>query len=110
MTIREQDDLPYRTAGSVQNKNVPVTKNEENYDTLRIVKELLDLRIEGLYRDFNAFGVLNLAESTKARAAEELLLQIEAKKIAYDVLIEAVQALETALQGVKQNYNKRNTI
>lgn len=108
MAVREQDDLPYRSAGAIGSSPSVVTKNEENYDTLKIVSSIISERLENLYKDFNAFEVLSIkAGGPRTMALEELLLQIESKKIAYDILTEAYQAVETAIQGANKNYNQR---
>lgn len=111
MPTREQDDLPYRSAvpQGIVSSNKGTTTNEQNYDTLKNVLKTLDTRIEGLYKDFNAFDVVGLLQSSELDDAQKkLLVQILAKQQAYDVLIEAREAINSVLITADQKYKQRS--
>lgn len=106
MPVREQDDLPYRspvTAASAPASTSSV--NEENYNTLKIVRALLEESMAGLYKDFNAFSILSQEDTDKAAA--NLLRQIEAKQIAFDILSPVLDAVDNAVQAVDSKYKQR---
>lgn len=106
MSVREQDDLPYRspvTQGTAQSPST--TANETNYDTLKIVRELLADSLEDLYKNFNAFDVLK--SETKDKAVDNLLRQIEGKQIAYDILSPVLEGVDNAIKVVDDKYKAR---
>ncbi len=108
MPTREgaDNDLPYRTPMTAIVSTTPVSsKNEDNYDTLKIVQKLFRDSLDGLYRDFNAFDVLN--GKPPSAAAENLLRQIQAKQIAYDLLSPVLEAVDSAIQTVDDKYKQR---
>jgi hypothetical protein len=79
--------------------------NEANYDTLQIVSKLLTDSMNGLYKDFNAFDILK--EGDTFAAAGNLLRQVEAKQMAYDILSPALEAVDNAIKLIDQKYKQR---
>lgn len=106
MPQREQDDLPYRSPVTAVNTPAPVSDtNVANYDTLAIARRLLVDGIDGLYKDFNAFDILK--DKPTAEAAENLLRQVEAKQMAFDILSPVLEAVDNAIKGVDEKYKQR---
>jgi len=103
----DRADLPVRSpvtplGGFVRRDND--AKNEENYDTLRIVEKILGDSLEALYKDFNAFNILK--DQSKKGAAESLLRQIEGKQAAYDILRPTYDAVTEAIRRVNNKHKQ----
>lgn len=104
MPYREQDNLPYSTPGTLQRSAEPTSQNEQEFSTLKIVGNILNDALAGLSRDFNAFDVLKDAD--RAKAADNMLRQVEAKQMAYDILLPCVEAVTSAIQIVDSKYKQ----
>lgn len=104
MPQREQDDTPYFTPGVLETGPETTTKDQQEYSTLKIVGNMLLEARNGLSKDFNAFDILKEADTTTA--AENLLRQVEAKQIAYDILDPVVEAVISAIQKIDVNYKQ----
>lgn len=82
-----------------------VTKDEEDYSTLRAVRNTLAEAIEGLYKDFNAFEVLGTDVTRDAK--DKMLRSIESKKMVYDILAPLLETIDGAIQGVDSKYKEQ---
>lgn len=105
MPTREQDDLPYRSPVTARQVPTPTSVDEQDFSTLKIVRGILSEAVNGLYKDFNAFDILK--DQTPETAARNLLRQVEAKQIAYDTLSPLLDAVDTAMKNVDNNYKER---
>jgi hypothetical protein len=81
------------------------TTDEENYDTLKSVRNILQEAVQGLYKDFNGFNVLK--DTNKKQALENLLFQVEGKQAAYDILAPILESIISAMQTVDNKYKQR---
>lgn len=102
MAQREQDDLPYMSVVPKGKLPIVTTSNEQDYSTLKIVRAQFESSLEELYANFNAFDVLIHANPDEA--AKNLLRQVEAKQIAYDILSPLLDAMVTAIDGLENKY------
>lgn len=106
MPQRDQDDIPYRgIVTSPASAPAVSSTNEANYDTLQIARKLLQDGIDGLYKDFNAFDILKAEDKEKASA--NLLRQVEAKQMAFDILSPVLEAVDNAVKLVDEKYKQR---
>lgn len=81
------------------------TPDEINYDTLRSVGKILQAAVDGLYKDFNAFSLLEGTDTT--RAARDLYRQVAGKQVAYDILAPVLESVISAITVVDDNYKQR---
>lgn len=96
------EDIEYRTAGFrplPAPEDIP-TKDEIDYSTLSEVEGYLTEAMGGLYKDFNAF---ELSDKT----SDEVVLEIQARKVAYNLLLPAIQSVQTAIERVKASRKER---
>lgn len=110
MAIREGNDngLPYRSPVTGTGKAyVPVSTDEEKYDTLKAVESLFASAIEGLYKEFNAFDVLK--DGTTPETIDKMMRQIAGNQIAYDICAPLLEAVQTAIRGADNRHIERNT-
>lgn len=104
MPNREQDETPYFTPGILDTAAPATPTDEVEFSTLKTVAKELNNSMAALYGDFNAFDILKEADSDKA--ASNLLRQVEAKQIAYDILFPAVDAINGAIQKIDAKYKQ----
>lgn len=104
MPQRDQDETPYFTPGTAPGRAEKHPVDEQQYSTLKMVGGMLTDALDGLSKDFNAFDVLTKEDRTKA--ADNLLRQVEAKQMAYDILLPAVEAVVSAIQKIDVNYKQ----
>src|SRR4051812_10916192 len=104
MAEREQDDLPYRSPVHTPGVKSVVSKNEQEYSTLKIVRSTLAATVEGLYKEFNAFEVLKNADAEMA--ASNLLRQVEVKQGVYDIVSPLLEAVDNAMRVVDDKYKE----
>lgn len=97
-------ELPYLSPVT-QPEAPKVTTNEENYDTLKVVYKELQAGIAGLFKDFNAF---KLAKGVgKGISGDDVMLQIAARQIAYEMLLPHFEAVKTAIEKVDKDFVRR---
>lgn len=106
------DDLPYRNSAIAHTylpgRDQPSSADEREFSTLKAVREQIARRIEGLYKDFNAFDILKLLESPKIEDAQrKLLVQVMGKQEAYDILAEALEVIDTTMQTINIKYREK---
>lgn len=108
MAIREGNDnqLPYRTPVTPAAATTPFTKDEQEYDTLQIVRKIFGEAIDGLYKEFNAFDVLS--DGTDQEVRDKMMRQIAGNQIAYDILSPLKERMDNAIIKVDENYKQRN--
>lgn len=102
MPRRDSEPIPYRSA--IPEDIIPKRKwghDDANQDTLKVVLEALEQAMEALYKDFNAFDVLE--GKSKKEAAEALLRSIEAKQLAFDILTPLYETVKSAIHHVEKN-------
>ena len=104
--LREQNDLPYRSPVTASQPNPTYSKNEEQYDTLQVVRKYLKDSLDGLSRDFNLFDVLS--EGTDEAKKNQMMRQIAGNQIAFSILTTCLDAVEGAIKSADDNYKKRN--
>lgn len=103
MPPNNDESIPYRSPVTAPTTNDAVDRDAEEFSTLEDVKKTLDQAVEALSKDFNAFDILKLLESpTLDEAARKLLVQIEGKQIAYDILMPLQSTIDSAIQNVVQ--------
>lgn len=105
MPQREQDGLPYRSPVTAQTNPNPVTRDEEQYDTLKNVFKILEDETARLYTDFNAFTILK--DKHPDEKAALLLHDIEVRQGIYDVLAPLVERLGNAIATADSNFRRR---
>ena len=100
------EDIPYRTAVPLPpDASQASSRDEDNYDTLKLIQKGLVDAIDGLYKDFNAFEVLKDADNRTASQA--LMRNIAAKQEAYDILVPLLESVNSAVNSVDNKYKKR---
>lgn len=113
MSVKEgnNDGFDYRSPVTQSQPKPKYSQDEANVDTLQRVMDTLDLQINGLYKDFNAFDIIALLDNSDSLSAaqQKLMIQILGKQNAYDVLVEARTAVESAIGRANLNYTKRNS-
>lgn len=103
MPPSNDESIPYRAPVTAPTTNDAADRDEEEFSTLEDVKKTLDQALEALYKDFNAFDILKLLGSPKLDdAARKLLVQIEAKQVAFDILMPLQSTIDSAIQNVVQ--------
>lgn len=85
---------------------MPVTTNEQNYDTLKAVRSLMASALDGLYKEFNAFDVLG--DGTDEAIKDKMVRKIAGNQTAYDIIAPLLDAVDTAIQGADNNFLERN--
>lgn len=99
----DRDDPPYRTPAIEQQATTPAnSKDAENYNTLRLLQKDLSERVAALGKDFNAFNVLG--EGTTEEKKDNMMLQIAGMQIAYDILVPALDAVNSAVALVDNQF------
>lgn len=106
MPLREQENLPYRTPGTGPVGVGKVSANEEDYSTAVAVRDILKEALTGLFKDFNAFDILK--DEGREKAADNLLRQVEAKQMAFDILSPTFEAIDNAVKAVDEKWKQRN--
>lgn len=103
----DNEGLPYRTGVGAMNPTPqrPVSKDEEDYGTLKSVQATLQAAVDGLYKDFNAFTLLKGA--TKEEARDHLVAQIEANQIAFAVLSPVLESVNSAINVVDTKHKEQ---
>lgn len=113
MAIREGNDdgFGYRSPVTQAAPKPQYSQDEANINTLQNVLIILDAQIAGLSKDFNAFDILKLMENsdTLSAAQQKLMVQILGKQNAYDILMEAREAIDGAINRANTNYQQRNS-
>lgn len=101
------DEAPYRsfTPLTIIPKATSSADDENQFSTLVLARDELATSIEGLYKDFNAFSVLKDTDITIAR--DNLLRQIEAKQIAYDILVPILDTLDSTILAINEKWKSR---
>lgn len=108
MPRRDKEAVPFlNSAAEFMAGVMPVnrvTKDEENYDTLKAIYLVLAESVEALYKDFNAF---KLPEGVpKTTALYNLMVQIDGKQQAYDILAPLAESAKQALDLVDNKYKE----
>lgn len=99
------DELDYRTPLATRPAPQQVSStDEQNYDTIKIVYEQFRREYNGLYKDFNAFKLLENA--TDAEARDTILRKIAGKQEAYDILEPLMTMLEGTLDDINAKYKE----
>ncbi len=108
MSIREGNDnsLPYRSPVTPAAADIPYTQDEQDYNTLKFVQNILAETIDGLYKEFNAFDVLSDGTDTEKR--DKMMRQIAGNQIAYDILSPVKERIDNAITTADSNFNQRN--
>lgn len=109
MSLRDGEGIPmFGSAAQVHRGFVPdkkVTRDEEDYHTVIQVRDELRQAVHGLYADFNAF---KLTENVpKTTAIFDMIKQIEAKQMAYDILLPCLEAIESAVKIIDEKYKEK---
>lgn len=78
--------------------------NAANYDTLKIVEKILGEQLEALYKDFNAFDILE--GKPEAEAAANLLRQIDGKQLAYSLVKPSYDAVVEAIRRIDNKHKQ----
>lgn len=102
------DDLPYRSSAPAHvlpTTQQPSSVDEGEFSTLKVVRDTLAEGVEGLYKDFNAFDLLKTGKKTEA--AYDLIVQIESKKIAYDILAPLLETVVSTMESINAKYRQR---
>jgi hypothetical protein len=81
------------------------TVNEQNYNTLKVIQNILDDAIAALSKDFNLFDVLS--EGTDEAKKDHMMRLIAGKQIAFDTLSPVKQAVDTAIGTVDNKYKEQ---
>lgn len=106
--LRDQENVPYFNSATESLLAVSpvtrVTKDEEQYSTLKSIHIVLKDAVAALYLDFNAFKVTSGVPKTTA--LYELQRQIDGKQLAYDILAPALQAVESSIQSIDSKYKE----
>lgn len=108
MSLRDGEGIPmFGSAAQVHRGFVPdkhVTADEANYPIVLRVRDDLQQAVHGLYADFNAF---KLTENVpKTTAIFDMMKQIEAKQIAYDILSPLLEAIESTVKIIDDKYKE----
>lgn len=98
--------MGYRTALTPQGSSVPVSTDEQDYNTLKAVKKILDDGIDGLSKDFNLFDVLS--EGTDEAKKDHMMRLIAGKQIAFDLLAPLQERIASAMANADDNFKTRN--
>lgn len=106
MSLREQDNLPYRSPVTSVSKPSQVTSDEQDYNTLQAVRGILDASIKELYQDFNAFDTH--PDKLPHDAATMLLREIEAKQLVFNILSPLLERVNNAMRGADDMFKQRN--
>lgn len=106
MGARDTEDMGYRTALTPKGSIVPVTSDEQDYTTLKAIRELLQESVDGLSKDFNLFDVLS--EGTDDAKRDHMMRLIAGKQIAFDILSPLLERVVSAMATADDNYVKRN--
>lgn len=87
----------YRSSISKRDaKPTPSISDEGDYSTLLTLKDSLDYFVKSLYNDFNAF------DSANTMTAEELLVEVKARKLAYQMILPLQNLVTTKVEEVKR--------
>jgi len=94
------DGLSYRSAVRPNFADEPKSsvKDEQDYSTLKAVQGILDQNLFDLEKNFNTFAVLNRPD--KEQAAKDLLVDIEARQLAYSIIANVKEAVDSAISRV----------
>lgn len=92
------EEIPYLSSGRSGASTNVSERDERDFSTLLRVKQDLDLAIEGLYKDFNAFDLT--AESTE-EAKTKMLLQIAGKQEAYSILVPLQNQIDSVIDEIR---------
>lgn len=103
--MREQDDLPYRSPVSQATNPNPVTRDEEQYDTLKTVFRILEDASLDLYKDFNLLQIDT--KDMPGDKAAKLLNQIEVKQGVYEIIAPLVERVGNAIAKADSNFRRR---
>lgn len=104
MTLRDVDDIGYRSQITARRKPEPASQNEQEFSTLKVVRTALADGVDSLSKDFNAFTILT--DKDQETAAKNLLMQVAAKQIAYDILNPLLTAVDEAMRLVNDKYKE----
>lgn len=103
---RQDEEVPYRaTITSLPGEAQVDSKDEENYDTLRIVQTALAESIEDLSKNFNAFDIDE--KDLPADRAKKLLHDIETKQGVYDIVSPLLEIVNNAVRAVDNKYKDK---
>ncbi|MGI9028152.1 MAG: hypothetical protein ACR2FM_04940 [Candidatus Saccharimonadales bacterium] len=108
MAIREGNDnsLPYRSPVTPAAAATPYLQDEQDYNTLKFVRDILEEAIDGLYKEFNAFDVLR--DGTDTEIQDKMVRQIAGNQVAYDILSPLKERIDNAIATADSNFNQRN--
>lgn len=102
MPFRDREAIPYlNSAAEAVNSVLPntkVTRDEENYDTLRQVYLILQVGLDELDK-WHAFDLKEKEIEIKA--------QIKAHQLAYDLIAPLFESIQQAMEVVNQKYKER---
>lgn len=100
MDFDQDEELPVRSPIDISPARNVTTQDEENYSTLVDIQNTINLAIAGLYKDFNAFKILDKEDDTTATKA--LLRQIAGKQEAYDILAPIQEQLNSVIDQINE--------
>jgi hypothetical protein len=97
------EDFSYRSplrVSSLPEDAKPYVQDEQDFATLKVVKNTLESYINNLSHDFNAFEVLTGDEVT---VAQDLIIQIKSKQEVHRLLSELVEILNSTISNIDLN-------
>lgn len=95
----DSENIPYRSAVDSHAPSVKEDKARDQLDigTLKRVQHLIDENINALYKNFNAFELLD-----PKYKAEDVLIDIKARQMAYDILVPIRSEINGAVDDVEK--------
>lgn len=106
MKFNSDENIPYATTGiPVPAAKPKVSTDEANYDTLIQVRKELAAALAALYKDFNAFTAADKANT--AQAAQDLLVDIKARQIAFGILEPICESVNSTIQLIDKKYREK---
>lgn len=99
------EELPYRAPfalPTVIEKEKIV--DEADLSTLQTVRKLLKESLDGLSKDFNAFDTL--ADANPEVAARNLLSQIQARQLAYQIIAPLYDSVHGVITLIESRYKE----
>ena len=95
-TMSYRADIPEQL---FETKKTAPAQDEANFSTLKEIQRMLEQNLFDLEKNFNSFAVLG--EKDKEVAARNLLIDIEARQIAFSIIANVKAAVDSAVSGVK---------
>lgn len=95
MAGHEDEEIPYFSPVAIEESEPVSTQDENDYSTLKQVKQEFEQTLQGLYKDFNAFDL-------SSKDSIEIKIQIGARQLAFDILEPLRQKLKSAIDDIKE--------